>query len=73
MPDVDIDQPITDDICSDPYHPITQLILILYSMEPPFYSDLNNACRNLDQDKLNTLGPFARAIFLVLGNGFNSD
>ena len=42
-------------------------------MEPPFYADLNNACRSLDQDKLNTLGPFARAIYRVLFLGDISD
>ena len=63
MPNVDIDQPITLEICRDPDHPITQLILTLYSMEPPFYADLNNACRTLDPSKLNTLGPFANAIW----------
>jgi hypothetical protein len=42
-------------------------------MEPPFYSDLNNASRNLDPAKLKTLGPFARAIFEVLLNGNISD
>ena len=50
-----------------------QLILTLYSMEPPFYDDLNKACRTLDPAKLETLGPFARAIFVVLGNGSISD
>jgi len=50
-----------------------QLILTLYSMEPPFYSDLNNASRNLDPAKLKTLGPFAMAIFEVLFRGSLSD
>ena len=49
------------------------LILTLYSMEPPFYKDLNNACRVLDDQKLKTLGPFAAAIFNVLANGSSSD
>ena len=57
----------------DPYNPQTQLILLLYSMEPPFYADLNNACRTLDKTKLHTLGPFARAIFQVLLGGNISD
>jgi len=42
-------------------------------MEPPFYQDLNNACRTLDPTKLETLGPFAKAIFKVLLFGFISD
>ena len=42
-------------------------------MEPPFYADLNNACRTLDKTKLHTLGPFAKAIFRVLLGGNHSD
>lgn len=42
-------------------------------MEPPFYADLNNACRDMDQTKLKTLGPFAAAISGVLGVGYESD
>jgi len=42
-------------------------------MEPPFYADLNNACRTLDPTKLKTLGPFAKAIFQVLIKGDLSD
>ena len=73
MGDYDIDLPITWDIYKDPNHPVTKLILILYSMEPPFYADLNNACRSLDKAKLKTLGPFAKAIFGVLNFGVYSD
>jgi len=42
-------------------------------MEPPFYADLNNACRNLDLTQIKTLGPFAKAIFSVLKFGLTSD
>ena len=42
-------------------------------MEPPFYDDLNKACRTLDPTKLETLGPFARAIFFVLRDGMYTD
>lgn len=42
-------------------------------MEPPFYADLNNACRNMDPEKLKTLGPFAKVIYEVLAWGYKSD
>ena len=42
-------------------------------MEPPFYEALNKACRELDESKLETLGPFAVAIGGVLGGGYLSD
>lgn len=73
MEDVNINQPMTDEIYKDPSNPQTQLILRLYSMEPPFYSYLNNACREMDMQKIETLGPFAKAIFKVLGCGKYSD
>jgi len=68
MADTDINKPMTDEIYKDPSNPQTKLILILYSMEPPFYEDLNKACRFLDPTKLYTLGPFANAMYKVLMN-----
>jgi len=73
MGDEDIDEPLSEDIYEDPNSPQVQLILTMYSMEPPFYADLNNACRTLDPAKLKTLGPFAKAIFEVLLFGNESD
>jgi len=67
MGDDDINKPMNaEEHYMNPDSPQLQLILTLYSMEPPFYSELNNACRTLDTSKLKTLGPFARAIFAVL-------
>ena len=43
------------------------LVLWLYSLEPPFYFHLNQACRSLDQTLLQFLGPFAEALSWVLG------
>lgn len=57
----------------NPYSPEVQLILNLYSMEPPIYSDVNKASRKLDMSKLRTLGPFAKAIFRVLYCGNETD
>ena len=73
MGDEDINKPLTSEILRDPNSPQVKLILTMYSMEPPFYSDLNNACRTLDPAKLKTLGPFARAIYEVLLVGYISD
>ena len=41
----------------------------MYSIEPPLYGDLNKACRNMDHQKLETLGPYARVLYEVLFNG----
>lgn len=35
-------------------------------MEPPLYSDVNRACRDMDMTKLTSLGPFARVIYEIL-------
>lgn len=42
------------------------LIVWLYSIEPPFYSFLNKAMRKLDTTHLNMLGPFAKAIHVII-------
>lgn len=42
------------------------LILWLYSIEPPFYSFLNKAMRKLDTTHLKLLGPFAKALHVII-------
>lgn len=42
--------------------------MYLYSMEPPFYAELNNACRTRDPESIAMLGPFATAIYWILSN-----
>ena len=51
------------------------LVLWLYSLEPPFYFHLNQACRSLDQTLLQFLGPFAYALAVVLesAEGYRAD
>ena len=73
MNDADIHKPMTVDTFMNPYSPEVLLIANLYSMEPPFYADVNNASRTMDITKLKTLGPFAMAIFRMLQQGSNSD
>lgn len=49
----------------DPYSKITNFILYLHSCEfgsPPLYAELNYACRTMDLELLEMLGPFARAL-----------
>jgi len=50
----------------DPDDRSTQLILWLYSIEPPFYAELNKACREMNRELLETLGPISYALFLVV-------
>lgn len=51
---------------TDPESKTVKLILWLYTIEPSFYADLNEACINSDQSKIHMIGPFARAIHLIL-------
>ena len=73
MDDADIHKPMTYETFENPYSPEVLLIANLYSMEPPFYADVNNASRTMDITKLKTLGPFAMAIFNMLYWGDDSD
>ena len=66
MDDKDINKPMTDDIFGNPYSPEVQLILNLYSMEPPLYAYLNKACLSLEVTELNTLGPYTRVMMEIL-------
>lgn len=68
-----VDKPLTAEVFKDPYSPEVMLLLYLYSMEPPFYADLNNACRTLDNSKLNSLGPYSRALGRLLYWGVSSE
>jgi len=49
----------------NPEGPALMLMLWLYSIEPPFYSDLNKAMRYLDQKQLKHLGPWAKALHII--------
>ena len=50
----------------DPQSKIVFLVLFLYSIEPPLYFALNDACRKRDKLLLPMLGPFAYALYMVL-------
>ena len=50
----------------NPNSKATCLILYLYTMETPLYSEFNKACRNMDKSMLKSLGPFATAIDIII-------
>ena len=62
----DLDKPLSKKILSDPKHPITMLILYIYSMECFIYTDLNRACREKDQSKIQYYGAYAAALSYIL-------
>jgi len=45
----------------------------MYSLEPPIYYYLNQACRTMDKSKLDTLGPYAAVLFRMLEWGVVCD
>jgi len=45
----------------------------MYSLEPPIYYYLNQACRTMDKSKLDTLGPYAMVLYVMLLFGNNCD
>ena len=55
-----------DEKYTDPESKTVRLILWLFTIEPSFYADLNEACIKMDDEKVEMLGPFARAIYLIL-------
>ena len=48
------------------YHPVTQTLLYIHSMETFIYKDLKKASLNKDISKVKTLGPFAYAMTRIL-------
>ena len=62
----DIERPLTKEDFNDPQGKVVSLIMYLHSIDPPFYAELNAACRTLDRSKLKMLGPFARCIYQIL-------
>lgn len=50
----------------DPNSAITKAVMLIYSMEPPFYGNLNRICRK-DKDEISSedfefFGPFSYAL-----------
>ena len=63
------DDDLTEDILLDPNSQEVCLLLYIYSIEPPFYAELNKAARSKDYSKIPTLGPYACALHIILQNG----
>ena len=67
------DKPLTKKILKDPNSPEVKFLLYVYSIEPPIYEHLNNACRTMDETKLRTLGPYSCAMYMLLLSGKDSE
>ena len=62
----DYNEPLTLEVFRDPYNSSIQAITYMYTIEPPFYYDLNKASLELNGTKLKSLGPFARVLSGIL-------
>ena len=62
----DLDKQLSKKVLSDPTHNITKLLLYIYSMECFIYTDLNKACRDQDQSKIQYYGAYAAALSYIL-------
>jgi hypothetical protein len=49
----------------DPDNKATQLILWMYSMEPSFYADLHRISRDMEEQYVEVLGPFALSMYWI--------
>ena len=56
------DIPLSYKIMRDPYHPISQLCLYLYTLDTWLFQELNKGSREGDTAKIDTLGPYAAAL-----------
>lgn len=62
----DLDKPLSIATLKDSESIEFKFIMYLYTMEPPLYYDLNKASREVDMDKVETLGPLAKALYTLL-------
>jgi len=63
---VDFNQPLTERMLENTYHPVTQTLLYIHSMETFIYKDLKKASLNKDISKVKSLGPYAYALSTIL-------
>ena len=68
-----MDQPLTSKLLGDASSPQFTIIMLFLSMDPPFYAHLNKAIRMMDAGYLLNLGPFARALSVLMYHSDESD
>lgn len=62
-----VDDPIESKILSgQPYHPIVMTLLYIFSMETFLPSVMNEANRAQDLSKIDSIGPFAKALMMIV-------
>ena len=64
--DVEVDRPLTRKLLSNPESKFVKLILYIYSMESFVFSEVNQAMREKDVEKLEMYGPFATTLCFII-------
>jgi hypothetical protein len=62
IPEIDRKAPLSEEILDDPKHPVTLLLVRMYSWECFLYKSVNKASRYGDKTKFKSLGPYAQAM-----------
>lgn len=61
----DLNKRLNYEILYDPYHPVTQTLVYIHTMETFIYNDLKKASLKKDISKLETLGPYAYVLSII--------
>ena len=64
----DRDTPLTEEIFDDPTHKIVSTLLAIFCQEGFVYKILNHALRPKDQSKVDTLGPYAHSLNMIVAH-----
>lgn len=67
--DLDLNEPLTEKVLSNPGHDFVKLILYMYSMESFIFREMNKASRLKDVQKIKYYGPFASALGFIVHSG----
>ena len=64
--EIDHNAPLNTYILSNPDHPVSEIILYLYTIDSWLFSQINSGSREGDQAKIETLGPYAKAFGRII-------
>ena len=64
----DRNEPLNTGILEDPLQPVVLVLINLYTHEGFVYRILNEASRVADETKLKSMGPYAAALSVIIGD-----
>ena len=66
---IEMNEPLTPKILSDPSHKLVQTLVYIYSMQTFIFSEMNKASRTKDIHKIKFYGPLASALSMIIHCG----